>query len=126
MRLAAGNEAVSRLARYPPDASGILRDPFREKGDKVGARVVAILIVLELKQFPHEFVDSREWQTVLLPKGLIKRGDGKKNHNSQWKELSWKVGKRLFPEVDEKLFADYDGLLIAEYLRRRDACAVNP
>ncbi len=82
----------------------------------------AVLIVLEQMHLPHEFIDSKEWQSGLLPKvapQFDKKGR-KMSNSAQLKRLSWSVGQRLFPTIDEKLFKDFDGLLIAEYLRRRE------
>ena len=71
----------------------------------------ATLIALEACGLSYEYIDSKEWQKVLLPKG-IKGSD-------ELKKASFDIGKRLFPALDIK--KDADGLLIAEYLRRRDA-----
>jgi hypothetical protein len=70
----------------------------------------ATLIALERSQFPYEYIDSKEWQKVLLPKGL--------KGSDELKAASLDIGKRLFPSLDIK--KDADGLLIAEYMRRRD------
>lgn len=68
------------------------------------------LIALEAVGLPYEYIDSKEWQKVLLPKGL--------KGSDLLKQASFDVGKRLFPNLDIK--KDADGLLIAEYLRRRE------
>jgi len=64
---------------------------------------------LEDAQWPYEYIDSKEWQKVLLPKG-IKGSD-------ELKKASLDIGKRMFPTL--KIKKDADGLLIAEYLRRK-------
>jgi hypothetical protein len=69
----------------------------------------ATLIALEDAQWPYEYIDSKEWQKVLLPKG-IKGSD-------ELKKASLDIGKRMFPTL--KIKKDADGLLIAEYLRRK-------
>jgi len=69
----------------------------------------ATLIVLEELGLPYKYLDSKEWQKVLLPAGL--KGE-------ELKEASLSIGKRLFPSIDFKGFKDADGLLIAEYLKR--------
>jgi hypothetical protein len=74
----------------------------------------ATLIALEQSQLPYEYIDSKEWQKVLLPKG-IKGSD-------ELKKASLDIGKRLFPDLNIK--KDADGLLIAEYMRRRDRQAI--
>jgi hypothetical protein len=71
----------------------------------------ATLIALEVGKFAYEYIDSKEWQKVLLPKG-IKGSD-------ELKKASLDIGRRLFPHLDIK--KDADGLLIAEYMRRREA-----
>lgn len=71
----------------------------------------ATLIAVEQHALRYEYVDSKEWQKVLLPKN-IKGSDA-------LKKASLDIGKRLFPELDIK--KDADGLLIAEYLRRRES-----
>ena len=65
--------------------------------------------VLEMLNIPCQFVDSKEWQSVLLPKGLEKE---------ELKEASLQIGKRLFPQIDWSKFKDADGLLLAEFARR--------
>lgn len=69
----------------------------------------ATLIVLDMLRIPYLFIDSKEWQKKLLPKGLEK---------GELKEASLQVGKRLFPKINFKGHTDADGLLIAEYARR--------
>lgn len=68
----------------------------------------ATLIVLEKYNLPYQYIDSKEWQKVLLPKNL-KGAD-------QLKQASLDIGRRLFPHIVLK--KDADGLLIAEYLKR--------
>jgi len=71
----------------------------------------ATLILLEEYKFPFEYIDSKEWQKVLLPpvKG-----------SAELKKASKQIGCRLFPIWESDIIAhgDADGLLIAEYLRR--------
>lgn len=69
----------------------------------------ATLIFLEQNHWPYEYIDSKEWQKMLLPKG-IKGSD-------ELKKASLDVGKRMFPHLNIK--KDADGLLIAEHLRRK-------
>jgi hypothetical protein len=71
------------------------------------------LIALEESQWAYEYIDSKEWQKSLLPKGL--------KGSEELKKASLDVGKRLFPSLDIK--KDADGLLIAEYLRRKNVRA---
>jgi hypothetical protein len=69
----------------------------------------ATLIAVEEKQWAYEYIDSKEWQKVLLPKGL--------KGSDELKNASFDVGRRMFPKLNIK--KDADGLLIAEYLRRK-------
>ena len=84
----------------------------RFKATKSALRCLeATLIVIESLSLPYQFVDSKEWQKVLLPKGCKKE---------ELKKASHDIGIRLFPglkEVIEKQ-KDADGILIAEWGRR--------
>lgn len=77
----------------------------------------AMLIVIEQAHdgmgLPMNYIDSREWQGALLPKGL--------EGPDELKLASVTMGCRLFPSVAEaiKKQKDADGLLIAEYCRRK-------
>jgi hypothetical protein len=71
--------------------------------------IESTLIALEALEIPYEYLDSKEWQHVILPKGVKKE---------ELKKSSLAIGKRLFPKLPLKV--DADGMLIAEYLRRRD------
>lgn len=62
--------------------------------------------LLELLQIPYQFIDSKEWQKVILPSGL--KGD-------ELKVASESVALRLFPKVK---VLNSDCLLIAEYCKR--------
>ena len=70
----------------------------------------AELIMIEIMGIKHMFIDSKEWQHVLLPKG-IKGAD-------EQKKASLSIGGRLFPQFTDFKHNDRDGLLIAEYARR--------
>ena len=72
----------------------------------------ATLVVIEMACLPHAFIDSKEWQKVLLPSG-IKGSD-------ELKKASLDIGCRMFPQHSGLIMKhkDADGLLIAEYCRR--------
>lgn len=72
----------------------------------------ATLIVLERLDFSYMFIDSKEWQQDLLPRG-IKGADA-------LKKASLDIGKRLFPEFKDLYRGDADGILIAEWGRRQN------
>jgi hypothetical protein len=71
----------------------------------------ATLIAIESFSFRYEYIDSKEWQKELLPSG-IKGSD-------ELKKASLCIGKRMFPHLN--LVKDADGILIAEYLRRKNS-----
>lgn len=71
----------------------------------------AELIMIEIMGLRHMFIDSKEWQKVLLPKGIVGSEEQKKS--------SLDIGNRLFPQYSGYKHPDRDGLLIAEYGRRK-------
>lgn len=84
-----------------------LVNPGRFKATISAMRALeATLIVLEELQIPFSFVDSKQWQRVLLPSGLEK---------GQTKKAAVDIARRMFPKIVTK---DADALLIAEYARR--------
>lgn len=72
------------------------------------------LVLVEQAKLPHEIVDSKQWQNVLLPTG-IKGSDERKR-------ASMDIGLRLFPDQEKiiRKHKDADGLLIAEWARREN------
>ena len=72
----------------------------------------ATLIIVELLEIPYIYVDSKEWQRELLPKGC--KGDALKTASKD-------IGCRLFPQHKELIIKhkDADGILMAEYCRRK-------
>ena len=86
-------------------------NPGRFKATASALRALeTTLIALEQLGIAYQYIDSKEWQKVMLPSGL--KGE-------ELKEASWQVGKRLFPNIDWDKFDDADGILIAEYVRRK-------
>lgn len=71
----------------------------------------AELIMLEIMGVRHIFIDSKEWQKVMLPKGCS---------GEELKKASLDIGNRLFPQFADVKHPDRDGLLIAEYARRKN------
>lgn len=69
----------------------------------------ALLICIEELGLPYIFIDSKEWQKVMLPKGVT---------STELKKASLNVGSRLFPTFKDVKHEDRDGILIAEYLRK--------
>lgn len=72
----------------------------------------ATLIVLEAYKLPIQYVDSKQWQKVMLPSGL--------KGASALKKASHDIGCRLFPSMSGCIdkHGDADGLLMAEAARR--------
>jgi len=70
----------------------------------------AMLVLIERRGIPYMFVDSKEWQRDMLPKGCS--GD-------DLKKMSKEVGDRLFPKFSDFKHPDRDALLIAEWARRK-------
>lgn len=68
------------------------------------------LIIMERLSVPYIYIDSKEWQKELLPKGI--------KGAPELKKASRQVGERLFPHFKEVKHEDMDGILIAEYLKR--------
>lgn len=73
----------------------------------------ATLIVVELMGWRYQYIDSKEWQRELLPRGI--------KGTSELKAASRDIGKRLFPNLEAEIdkHKDADALLIAEWARRR-------
>lgn len=71
----------------------------------------AELIMLEIMGVRHMFIDSKEWQKVMLPKGCS---------GEELKKASLDIGNRLFPQFSDVKHPDRDGILIAEYARRKN------
>lgn len=87
-------------------------NPSRWAASMSAARCLeAELIVLEMLGIGHQFIDSREWQKELLPKGI--------QGSDEQKKASKDIGNRLFPQFTDFKHPDRDGLLIAEYARRK-------
>ena len=61
--------------------------------------------------FSYEYIDSKEWQKVLLQKGV---------KGPELKKASQDIGCRLFPKLKDIIIKqkDADGILIAEYCKR--------
>lgn len=101
------------LYAYRDSKCGIERpmvNPSRFRSTVSALRALeATQIALEQQKIPYEFLDSKEWQRALLPKGL---------HKEELKIASNQVCARLFPGVQLKRPGDGDSLLIAEFVRR--------
>jgi hypothetical protein len=86
-------------------------NPGRFKASASALRCLeAVLIAVETRDLPRQYVDSREWQREMLPKGTT---------SENLKRVSLDIGKRLFPGCDWKGLKDADSLLMAEWARRK-------
>lgn len=72
----------------------------------------AEVLILESLKIPYMYCDSKEWQKMLLPRGV--------KGSVELKAASKDIGCRLFPEHEIliKKHKDADGILIAEWARR--------
>lgn len=70
------------------------------------------LVLVEQAKLPHEIVDSKQWQKVMLPKGVT--------GSDARKAASKDIGLRLFPDQEKVInkHKDADGLLIATWASR--------
>lgn len=66
-------------------------------------------LVIEQLKIPYIMIDSKDWQSELLPRGI----KGAEN----LKKASRQIGNQLFPSVN--CIPDADGILIAEYARMK-------
>jgi hypothetical protein len=86
-------------------------NPTRFKASISAVRCLeAELIVIEEFGFSNIFVDSKNWQSVLLP-GI--------EGSEELKKASLELGKKMFPQF--KLKRDSDPLLIAYYWKNKAA-----
>lgn len=84
-------------------------NPTRWKSSVSAIRALeATLVVVQELDFPYTYVDSKEWQSLLLPNGTF---------GEELKVASKQVAERLFPSI--KFKKDGDGILIAEWARRK-------
>jgi len=95
----------------------VIERPFvNPKGFKATVSAVraleAVLVVVEQLKLPVEYVDSKQWQKEMLPKGCA--------GTPELKFASCSIGCRLFPSVSKEItkHGDADSLLMAEWARR--------
>jgi hypothetical protein len=91
-----------------------MKNPGRFKASESAIRCLeAEYIAIEQLLIPREFITSKDWQKIYLPKGSKGRAEQKK--------MSLDIGLRLFPEMTEQIIkqGDADALFIAKYLREK-------
>ena len=98
----------------PNNAMAVIERPLVNPGRLLATESAlrcheAMLILIERRGIPYMFVDSRDWQREMLPKGCT--GD-------ELKVMSKEIGNRLFPKFADVKHPDRDALLIAEWARR--------
>ena len=77
-------------------------------------------------QIPYELVDSKSWQTKLLPNGIYKITQDKSGRNrikadrKVLKKASIDTANRLYPYLEIKKDGQADAVMICEYLRRKE------
>lgn len=90
-----------------------LVNPTRFKATTVALRCFeAQLVLMEYLGFRIIYVDSKDWQKEMLPKGV--------QGSDELKKASLDIGARLFPMFKDFKHPDRDGILMAEYARRKD------
>ena len=116
--LALKQEFIELIAPYRPDEVFVVMErprinPMQFATSISAARSLeATLCIIEDLGLPRMYCDSRQWQTVLLPKGI--------KGSPELKKASMDIGCRLFPALADLItkHKDADGLLIAEWARR--------
>ena len=89
-----------------------LVNPTRFKSTTTALRCFeAQLVLVESLGCRIIYVDSKDWQKEMLPKGV---------QGEELKKASLDIGNRLFPEFSSFKHPDREGLLIAEYARRKN------
>lgn len=110
-------DSVTNHLTFRHEAIAVIERPMVNPGRFMAScsalrSLEATLIVLERLGIPRMYIDSREWQKEMLPKGCT---------GPELKDASEDIGCRLFPELAKEIrhHRDADGLLIAEWARRR-------
>lgn len=83
-------------------------DPTRFTATKSAIRAMeATLITIERLAIPYQWIDSRQWQKVMLPNGCV---------GKELKVASLQIARQLYPNL--KITRDGDAVLMAEWARR--------
>ena len=107
------SSAMVAAGKQPQECLAILErplvNPTRFKATLSAIRALeATICVLENLNLPYMYIDSREWQREILPKGC---------EGEELKKVSADIGCRLYPQWVELIrkHKDADGLLIAHW-----------
>ena len=110
-------DIMSEYGLFPYDVLVVMERPRINPGQfatsiSAARSLEATLCVVEDLGLPRMYCDSKQWQRVLLPKGI--------EGSAELKKASKDIGCRLFPTQSELInkHKDGDGLLIAEWSRR--------
>jgi hypothetical protein len=87
----------------------MINNRFFQTAISAARSMEATINVLELLQIPYDYIDSKEWQRYMFPKGT-----------KDTKVASNTIGKRFFPTANIHSHEDFDGILIAEHMKRKD------
>lgn len=113
-----GHQLEDPSREWPPQLRIFIERPminptrFRATLSAVRCLEATLVALILVGDFRYEYVDSKLWQTLLLPKGT--------KGTAALKKASVQIGIRLFPAhaVLIKKHKDCDGLLLAEAMRR--------
>ena len=108
---------ISLFERYDKDSLVFVMERPMINPKRFTASICAVrcfeseLSQIELMGCRHLFIDSKKWQSDMLPSGC--KGE-------EQKKESLDIGNRLFPNLSDFKHTDRDGLLIAEWARRKN------
>ncbi len=112
-------ELFNILEKYKENSFILIERPMINPG-RFQATISAVraleatLIIIEKLQIPYQYIDSKEWQKIMLPTGVVS--------SEELKKASVDIGCRLFPKFKDIIIKhkDADGILIAEYAKRKN------
>ena len=114
-------EILTRAMQYeecePSDCMVVMERPLINPGMfktsmNASRTLEAELCVVEMLSMPHMYIDSKQWQREMLPKGI--------KGSAELKKASKDIGIRMFPAHTELIarHKDADGILIAYWARK--------
>lgn len=114
-------EILTRAMQYeecePSDCMVVMERPLINPGMfktsmNASRTLEAELCVVEMLSIPHVYIDSKQWQREMLPKGI--------KGSAELKKASKDIGIRMFPAHTELIarHKDADGILIAYWARK--------
>jgi len=101
-------------------------NPMRWKATISAVRCLeSVLLALEICGIGYEFLDSKEWQKVMIPQAktveyIDKSGKKRrKQDKAEIKTLAKQIATRMFPKIMAECDEYADSLLMGEYIKRR-------